>query len=152
LIIACPSCATGYLLPEHLVGPGGARVRCPSCQQLFAVDAKGRPKALAGDLPPEQPVRVEAPAAAPAAPGGRPGGEPLALAHEAIERLAAREGADFGRALTERRLFSSYGPALMAAYDELRGRVGAESAPAAFRQALRERWGVSLVTLAGPGE
>jgi predicted Zn finger-like uncharacterized protein len=47
MIISCPNCSTGYLLPEHLLGPGGARVRCPRCQQVFVVDREGVPQATA---------------------------------------------------------------------------------------------------------
>jgi predicted Zn finger-like uncharacterized protein len=37
MTVQCPHCSTGYLLPDHLVGPRGARVRCPDCQGRFVV-------------------------------------------------------------------------------------------------------------------
>ena len=35
--VTCPKCAVSYLLPERLLGPGGARVRCPRCGEMFTV-------------------------------------------------------------------------------------------------------------------
>lgn len=35
--VTCPYCSTSYRLPSHLLGPGGARVRCPRCQGQFSV-------------------------------------------------------------------------------------------------------------------
>jgi len=202
VIIACPSCSTGYMLPEHLVGPGGARVRCPRCQELFEVDADGIPRIGAPVAPvapaipvasvesapveaaPAEvasravgqiadsaaPARSAAPAppreaaaeAAPPAPAGPPlelveeparpeapaGDEPLAIARAVLGQLAEREGEAFARARAGHRLFTEFGPALMEAYETCRRRAGADAAPAAFRQALRERWGVELVPLA----
>jgi predicted Zn finger-like uncharacterized protein len=37
LNVTCPHCAARYLLPAHLLGPGGARVRCPGCSRSFDV-------------------------------------------------------------------------------------------------------------------
>jgi len=37
MTVHCPHCSTGYLLPDHLVGPKGARVSCPECRGEFAV-------------------------------------------------------------------------------------------------------------------
>ena len=37
LNVTCPHCAARYLLPAHLLGPGGARVRCPGCARSFDV-------------------------------------------------------------------------------------------------------------------
>jgi len=156
MIVACPDCSTGYLLPEHLVGPGGARVRCPRCQRLFAVDAAGRPRAASATgpepAPPEPPLEAVEQPAAPAAAAVPPGPEePAAIARDVIAQLAAREGAAIVRAHAERRLFAEFGPALMEAYEAYRLRAGAGADPGAFREALRERWGVELVSLTGPG-
>lgn len=41
MTITCPHCATQYQLPPSLMGPGGARVRCPKCQGSFVVSAAG---------------------------------------------------------------------------------------------------------------
>ncbi len=43
MTVHCPHCLTGYLLPEHLLGAGGARVRCPGCQEVFVVLPEGEP-------------------------------------------------------------------------------------------------------------
>ncbi len=66
MIITCSNCSTGYLLPEHLVGPGGARVRCPRCQHLFAVGVDGQP------CEPVPPAPAPAPANADPPPGRPP--------------------------------------------------------------------------------
>jgi len=76
MIIACPNCSTGYLLPEHLVGPAGARVRCPRCQLLFTVGVDGRfrepalPEPAPGNPASERPLEAveEVPAAAATSP------------------------------------------------------------------------------------
>ena len=39
--VTCPHCSTRYVLPEALLGPGGARVRCPRCREPFAVGPDG---------------------------------------------------------------------------------------------------------------
>jgi predicted Zn finger-like uncharacterized protein len=167
MIIACPNCSTGYLLPEHLVGPGGARVRCPRCQHLFAVDADGLPGAPAvpapGTAPSERlPETVEeAPAAAATPPvttaepetQAEPGAEGhLAVARAVLDQLAVHEGEAIERAAAEHRFFTEFGPALMVAYETYCRHVGEDADPSAFRTALRERWGVELLPLATRGE
>ena len=162
MIIACPNCSIGYLLPEHLVGPGGARVRCPRCQHLFAVGVDGQPREPAlpapGSPPSERPLEAveETPSVA-ATPSGttaepEAGAEPgaeghLAVARAVLERLAVQEGEAIERAQAEHRFFAEFGPALMAAYETYRRRAGEGAGPGAFRTALRERWGVELVPL-----
>ena len=166
MIIACPHCSTGYLLPENLMGPGGARVRCPRCQQVFAVGADGGARPAASSAPaaaraPEPALEVKeeppassqvapaAPVAAPAAPVASPAGvEPLAVARAVLAELAAREGEALEKARDERRLFAAFGPALMEAYEAYRRGAGQAADPSAFRDALRERWGVDLLPLA----
>jgi len=39
--VTCPHCSTRYVLPKALLGPGGARVRCPRCREPFVVTAEG---------------------------------------------------------------------------------------------------------------
>ncbi len=151
MIISCPECGTGYLLPEHLVGPGGASVRCPRCRRLFAVDPRGAPQAPAGPRP-EEPALEPVPepvAAAPAAPGA--GGD-LAVARAVLDSLSREHGGAMERARDERRLFADYGPALMAAYEAYRREAGQDAGPGPFREALRERWGVDLFPLAAAGD
>jgi predicted Zn finger-like uncharacterized protein len=162
VIITCPSCSTGYLLPEHLVGPGGARVRCPRCQHLFAVGSDGQPQGPAepvtGGLPPERPIEAveEAPAVAATPPvttaepesGVEPGAEAqLAVARDVLEQFAVSEGEAIERARAGQRFFAEFGPALMVAYETYRRRAGEGADPRAFRTVLRERWGVELVPL-----
>ena len=150
-IVSCPECGAGYLLPGHLLGPGGASVRCPRCQCLFAVDARGRPR------PPAEPAAAEqalAPAREPAAPaaGGPSAGGPLAVARAVLDRLAREHGGEIERARDARRLFADHGPALMAAYEAYRREAGQDAGPGPFREALRERWGVELLPLAAAAD
>jgi len=46
MTVHCPHCLTGYLLPEHLLGGKGARVRCPGCQGVFVVLPEGEAVAV----------------------------------------------------------------------------------------------------------
>lgn len=165
MIISCPNCSIGYLLPEHLVGPGGARVRCPRCQFLFAVGVDGQPRESAlpdpapGSPPSERPLETveETPAVATTLPvttaepevEAEPEAEGrLAVARAVLEQLAVHEGEAIERAQAGHRFFAEFGPALMVAYETYRRRAGAGADPGAFRTALRERWGVELVPLA----
>lgn len=161
MIITCPSCSTGYLLPEHLVGPGGARVRCPRCQFLFAVDVDGRPRESAPapsirpserplEAVPETPGVPDPPVAGaePKAVAGPPGPEHLAVARAVLEQFALDRSGAIERAQAEHRFFAEFGPALMVAYEAYRSRAGEGAGPSAFRTVLRERWGVELVPLA----
>jgi predicted Zn finger-like uncharacterized protein len=150
MIIACPHCLSGYLLPEHLMGAGGARVRCPHCQHLFAVGADGLPRipavppADAGAPGPTFAVAAEEPAPQSVPRGGD---EQAVAARAALDALAERCGEALERAVSGRRLFSEFGPALMEAYEDYRCRAGREAGASAFREALLERWGVELVPL-----
>jgi predicted Zn finger-like uncharacterized protein len=157
--VTCPRCDSAYLLPLRLFGPGGARVRCPSCSETFDVPAPG-------DSPPAPSIEAGAAAAseanAPAGPSpaaARSSARPDARAHgetatgaaraatdialDVIGRLAEREGAALDQSLAEGRLFAKFGPALFSAYDEYRARAP-QAGPGPFRAALRERWGVDL--------
>ncbi len=157
MIVACPNCSTGYLFPESLMGPGGARVRCPRCQNLFLVDPEGRLKAPVAPAAGAAPESAPAPEGAPAreaeleasrGPAAAPAGqEPLAVARRVLAELARREGAGLERAREEKRLFATFGPALMEAYESYRRLAGEEAGAAPFREAVRERWGVELLPL-----
>ena len=146
--VHCPHCATTYELPERLLGTAGARVRCPRCAGAFEVDAEGRPRGAAG--PPDAPEGAHAAhapvAVAPAAPP-----TPLETARAVIEELAGREGAGIEDAISRGRLFAEHGARLVEAYDAYRRRAGRDADAAAFRQALRERWGVELTPHWGEG-
>lgn len=120
LPLQCPACGARYLLPTSLLGEAGASVRCPSCAQEFAVDASGA---------------VLTPEAA---------DEQRQLARLVLDELTAREGAALEAAARERRLFADHGPSIMAAWDEFRRRAGSHVPSRAFREELRERFGVEL--------
>jgi predicted Zn finger-like uncharacterized protein len=61
MTVHCPHCTTGYELPAHLIGPAGARVRCPRCRTSFHVAPPGAPPVMAGGI-----VSVSAVASPPA--------------------------------------------------------------------------------------
>lgn len=52
-IVACPACSTGYILPEELIGSGGARVRCPQCGRTFVVEPNEARDAAGSHVPAE---------------------------------------------------------------------------------------------------
>src|SRR5262249_22892243 len=54
--VRCPHCSTDYLLPEHLLGEGGARVRCPGCAGSFLVSTSGE---VAAESPPRDQAEPE---------------------------------------------------------------------------------------------
>jgi len=99
------------------MGPLGARVRCPECQGSFEVSL---------------------------APAN--GEEASQLADELLSSLAARLGESLELARARGRVLAQFGPDVMNAFDEYRSRLGHHAAPAAFRAALKERWGIDLTT------
>jgi len=67
------------------------------------------------------------------------------ISAEASEQgLRALARGVFDEAARDRRLFAEHGPALMEAWDEFRRRAGARAPSHAFRDELRERFGVEL--------
>lgn len=117
MTVRCPHCSTGYLLPDHLMGPLGARVRCPECQGSFEVSREGMNGEAAGRL-----------------------------ADELLSALASRLGASLDQARARGRVLAEFGPEVMETFDEYRSRLGGDAAPAAFRTALKERWGIDLTS------
>jgi predicted Zn finger-like uncharacterized protein len=101
--VVCPYCSTPYVLPDHLMGPGGARVRCPNCREQFVVPPGGEPVPLRVHDP--EPAVAEAPPAEPAGaatphePGSRDerpepaNEEELAALRRRFERPEAEEPA-----------------------------------------------------------
>ena len=41
LTVGCPHCSSRYRLPLPLMGPGGARIHCPTCWESFVVSPDG---------------------------------------------------------------------------------------------------------------
>jgi predicted Zn finger-like uncharacterized protein len=181
MIVSCPHCAARYELPPRLLGPGGARVRCPRCAASFDVGVEGAAEAgspdprAAGAHPAEAaggpgPRREETarddlgakPRAAdrtPSTPSGsaatrthdaEPPGhaesstEAAAVARHVLDELVGRKGPAMAEAHARGRLFSEFGPALAAAFEEFRRRSGGSGDPAPFREAVLERWGIDL--------
>ena len=159
--VSCPHCGARYLLPANLLGPGGARVRCPGCSRSFDVPAPEAPAPPATGLreTPRRPsIAAAAGASAPAAPAApappAPEAAPSAvapatarpaqeIARELLEGLSGRGGERLSAAAAEGSLFSKHGPEIFAAFDEFRRRAPQVGA-APFRDALRELWGVDL--------
>jgi predicted Zn finger-like uncharacterized protein len=165
MTVHCPHCLTGYELPESLLGQGGARVRCPGCQEIFVVHREGGP---APGHPPARGVTPEATSGAGSGSGGgavAAPGKAAAARHDSsaaapVQDPDAAAGAvlgvlaDFlGEALTRSRargtVFADHGPAILAVWDEYRRRAGADAPAAAFRAALRDRCGVDLTSVNG---
>jgi predicted Zn finger-like uncharacterized protein len=170
MTVYCPHCSTGYLLPDHLIGPRGARVRCPNCQGAFVVvpvDGEGRADGARPDFgsgaAPEHtsqglaeasatagPAVMEAERAAEASrsaapPDARPAEAPAAIAAAVLEALVARLGDALVEARRRGRVLSEHGPEIMDAYAEYRRRAGVGAAPDAFRAALKGCCGVDLI-------
>ena len=160
MTIACPHCQSRYLLPPSLMGPGGARVRCPQCRNPFLVGADGGVTALpaAGAEPPKTQIENAAPPA-PAEPRAPAVPEPAATETvtasepetpaEVARRLLAEMDAEHGPseiafAAQHGTFFFAHGHRLMAAWDDYRRLAGRAASAAVFRDALRERWGVEL--------
>ncbi|TMQ73111.1 MAG: hypothetical protein E6K81_05550 [Candidatus Eisenbacteria bacterium] len=134
MTVHCPHCSTGYLLPDHLVGPGGARVRCPQCAGDFVVV-----RDAAGDAAPAP--AASAPASGPASPPPAP---PEAIAAAVLDDLVHDLGDGLSEARARGHVLSEHGPAILDAYAEYLRRAGPGVTPQAFRLALRDRCGVDL--------
>lgn len=134
MTVHCPHCSTGYLLPDHLLGERGSRVRCPACTGAFVVLPENGHAGGAGERSPAANDNGHAP----------PGPEPSQLAAEILDRLASQLGDALEQSRSRRTILSEHGPALLDAYDEFRRRSEAASAPAVFRASLRDRWGFDL--------
>lgn len=128
--IHCPACGAGYLLPTHLLGEQGARVRCPGCQHGFVVSRDG--------------VALHEPDASPAASLPAASDDPHSIATDLLVELESAAPGEVQQAAGEGRLFSKYGVVLLGAYDEFRRRAGSHSGSDAFREEVLNRYGVDL--------
>lgn len=139
MTVQCPQCQTRYLLPDHLLGPRGARVRCPGCGHRFEV----MPGADAGDVPAGE---SQTEAATVTAAGGE--GDPRAteVARTLLRGLAERLGERLVPAKAAGRVLSEFGPELMSAWDAYREELGADAPAQPFRSELRATWGVDLIS------
>jgi predicted Zn finger-like uncharacterized protein len=139
LVIHCPACAAGYLLPRNLLGPLGARVTCPQCHGTFDVEGTGELVRQPSD---EAPSREIAP------PSGARADE-RRIASEVLAEFAARLGDELAAAARESRLFRDHGRELLEAFDHYLKRAGQHADAMAFREELRRRWHVDLFPPAG---
>lgn len=168
LSVSCPHCGARYLLPSNLLGPGGARVRCPGCSRSFDVPAPERPTAgpiaptgepaaaprathvhPAESAPPAAPSMREAPqmqgrpSLVPRAAEPAPAVPPHRVAMELLSALTRAGGESMAAAALEGNLFAQHGPAIFDAFDEYRRRAP-NGGPGPFRAVLRELFGVDL--------
>lgn len=169
LTISCPNCSSRYLLPEHLLGPAGARVCCPACWHRFTVDSAGTvvpleveplyspPPAVPGaesgrpDRAAAGPEEAVAPASAASASAAAESAAPRPSAEEAARSLAHEALSDLDsftpelvRAAARGRLFAEFGPRVLDAFDRYRHAADPAAGEGPFRRALRERWNVDL--------
>ena len=170
MTVHCPQCLTGYEIPEKLLGPGGARVRCPECSEEFVVvrDGVTAPGEGSAAEPGPEPVIAEATSGAASGSSPEPGTPkgaaespaPASGRERSLEDPALVAGAVLGvlthflgDALTRSRargtVLSEHGPAIMAVFDEYRRRAGADAPSLVFRAALRDHCGVDLSRVNG---
>ncbi|NOT33136.1 MAG: hypothetical protein HOP12_03095 [Candidatus Eisenbacteria bacterium] len=167
--VYCTQCSSAYLLPDHLLGPGGARVRCPACGAAFVVkrDDEETVGSIAAAAEAEA-ARVSRSFWSPSeefAVGAEVNAEELGepvpehasattvtsdpaeqLATELLDAVAADGGERLAAAHREGRVLAEFGASILDAYDEYRRRLGGEAESVAFKRVLRERWAVDLLT------
>ncbi|MDP3676883.1 MAG: zinc-ribbon domain-containing protein [Novosphingobium sp.] len=80
MIIACPACATRYVVPDSAIGVDGRTVRCAKCRHSWFQDGPALQEPASPAPPPSPPLAVDE------APSGSPPVEPAG---------AARHGTDF---------------------------------------------------------
>jgi predicted Zn finger-like uncharacterized protein len=147
--VHCPHCNAACSLPDVLLGPRGARLRCPRCAAQFEVGRPAAPIAAAEHAAAPEAERPEAIDRS-ASPGG--GGGRLAPRLDGPEGRAALQAVDAlaracptpAEAWSRGRLFSEAGEALLRAFEDYRRRAGADAGADIFREALRVRWGCVL--------
>ena len=121
------------------MGPRGARVRCPQCKRPFVVL---REESIAATAPPSPPLVAQPAEIPPSADGDS---DPARVAYELLDSLARDLGGALEEARAHGRVLAEFGPAVMKAFDQYRQRLGERAAPATFRTALKESWGVDLL-------
>jgi predicted Zn finger-like uncharacterized protein len=161
--VFCSHCSTGYLLPDDLLGPRGARVRCPTCGKTFVVVLEPAPAAGAtapadaSGLDPDATESVEPtpltaveplpmPVETVRAEAGGSGAGDEALARQLLDALAREKGTGLDRARRQGRVLAEFGPELMSVYEEYRRRLGSAASPRVFKSVLKELWAVDLIT------
>jgi predicted Zn finger-like uncharacterized protein len=142
--VVCPNCSTRYLLPETLIGPAGARVKCPSCAGTFVVSNAAPVGTETLDAPEPVVVLSERPAASAAGPGAGDASDQHGVARELVDGFASGREAEIEAAARDGKLFAQFGDELMRLFDEYRKRVGRGADPAPFRDVVRERLGLDL--------
>lgn len=158
MTVGCPHCSSRYQLPALLMGPGGSRIRCPSCRGRFVV----RPEGSVSTEIDEAPVTLGSVPTAPAAgssqakepaPGPEAGG---ARSEREIARAVVQElephAASMREAQARGRLFAEAGPVLLEAFDAYRHQAGPNASIEAFHEALRACLGIRLPAADGGGK
>jgi predicted Zn finger-like uncharacterized protein len=155
MTVTCPHCSVGYELPDRLLGPRGARVKCPRCGQAFVVlrdrDVAPTPETAAEPAPREERAPEAEPPLTPAESDqvlGLPAlsEAPEDVATRILDALAEQVGDRLERARAAGRVWSELGRDVMRAWDEYREALGPRADADSFRAVLRARWDVDLGT------
>ncbi|HTM96186.1 MAG TPA: MJ0042-type zinc finger domain-containing protein, partial [Croceibacterium sp.] len=77
MVIACPACATRYVVPDSAIGLEGRRVRCAKCRHSWYQEG---PEAQQQPVPPSGHAPGPAPVAAPSPPSPSPQRQPEPVA------------------------------------------------------------------------
>ena len=87
MIIACPACATRYVVPDSAIGPEGRTVRCAKCRHSWFQEPAEIVPAAGASVPAEPPT----PAAVPPPPSPVPEPPPLSPQVDAVPEEAPIE-------------------------------------------------------------
>jgi predicted Zn finger-like uncharacterized protein len=134
----CPHCAATYAVPAERMGVAGARIHCPDCDCRY--DLRRRPEAvLSGAAQARDGAHDSL-----ATPDPFAGAGPEVVARITVEELGEALAREMVAADAEGSLFARHGAEILDAFDRYRERAGRGAPADAFRDALRERFGIEL--------
>jgi len=138
MTVSCPHCSSAWWLPVRLLGPGGARVRCPGCEHRFEVAAAA--SVVAGASVSEAPDRGSPPVGTVAFT--RPALRVVSPEDEALSTLAA-QSVRLADAASRGQLFAEFGAEILDAFERfMHARPDADAEY--FHRALSARCGITL--------
>jgi len=144
MIIACPACATRYVVPDSAIGLEGRTVRCAKCKHSWFQDGPELAEPIAAayaSTPADESAIAAPPPPRPAPPASPPEPEPERRAAEPVEhRSPAYAEPDRAAAEPEERDFSARVPPAWYEDDDDHGEAPETDAPAhAFEAPALER-------------